>query len=407
MKTFSYTKESLESFCTRADKIKHGVATALQEAEAISRIHARVQAKDQPFSFKIFTKNDRAMCKPCDIETAILIRKVNHDFLRLTKTRVSNRTEAILALKSMCSEGQAMTIIRLDIKKFFQSVCTTKILDCVSNGTKSTYALRRNIARYLDWATANVQGVPTGVSLSSSLTEYYLKEHVDGAALAIPGLHFYKRYVDDIIMVCSPDQDPNHYISEVEKLLPRELKLNTGPDKRAIVKLHFANDEGEFDYLGYHFKVGKKGSSGKSSSRRVTLDIASSKITRRKGRFVSSLLQFLKDGNEDDLRRRFLLLNSGYTFWDSSRDRQMSAGLCNSYSEINHPSDSLSNLGNFYRSCMLNSKFQLYHRLRLSHLSTSTRCMIISFNLQKHVEQRKHFNFSTDELHSLTRCWKR
>jgi len=299
-----------------------------------------------------------------------------------------------------------MTIIRLDIKKFFQSVSTSKVLECAREGTKNTYALRRNIEQYLMWADAHVRGVPTGVSLSSSLTEYYLKEYLDNTALALPGVHFYRRYVDDIIMVCSVDRDPKHYIDDVEKLLPQELEFNTGSDKRDIVKIHSEKDEGNFDYLGYHFKVGRKDSSGSSKSRKVILDVASSKITRRKSRFVQTLLQFLKDGNETDLRRRFLLLNSGYTFWDSARGREMNAGLCNSYSEIDHPSESLKDLRNFYRGCMLNPKFQLYHRLRYSHLSTSTRRMIVSLDLQKHVEDRKHFNFSPNELQHLTSCWK-
>jgi hypothetical protein len=406
MKTFAYTKESLGKFFTRDDRLTYGVATALQENEAISKLHEKVNSEGQPFSFKVFQKNGREMCKPIDIETAILVRKVNYDFSRLTRVRVSNRADTIAALKSVCSEGQAMTIIRLDIKKFFQSVSTSKVLECASEGTKNTYALRSNIEQYLKWADAHVRGVPTGVSLSSSLTEYYLKEYLDNKALALPGVHFYRRYVDDIIMVCSVDRDPKHYIDDVEKLLPQELEFNTGSDKRDVVKIHFGKDEGGFNYLGYHFEVRKKDSPGGSRSRKVILDIAPSKITRRKNRFMQTLLQFLKDGNEADLRRRFLLLNSGYTFWDSARGRKMSAGLCNSYSEIDHPSESLKDLRNFYRNCMLNPKFQLYHRLRYSHLSTSTRRMIISFNLQKHVEERKHFNFPPHELQHLTSCWK-
>ncbi|MDO6755363.1 antiviral reverse transcriptase Drt3a [Phaeobacter inhibens] len=407
MKTFAYTKDSLARFLSHEDRLKYGVATGAQEQRILSGIQARINSGGQLFSFKKFTKNSREMCKPCDIETEVLVRKVNHDFLKLTKARVSNRADTISALKSVCSEGQAMTIIRLDIKKFFQNVSTSKVLNCASRGINNTYALRRNIERYLSWAETHIRGVPIGVSLSSSLTEYYLREYLDNNASALPGVHFYRRYVDDIIMVCSADGDPEKYIEEAEKLLPKELKFNTRSDKRDIVKLHYEKDEGDFNYLGYRFKVGRKGSSGSSNSRSITLDVAPSKIAKRKNRFVYTLLQFLKDGSEPDLRRRFLLLNSGYTFWDSNRGREMSAGLCNNYSEIDHPSEALKELRNFYRSSMLNPKFQLYHRLRYSHLSTSTRRMIISFDLQKHVEERKHFNFSPEELQHLTSCWKK
>lgn len=126
MKTFAYTKDSLGQLITREDRAVYGITTAREETDAIERIQSKLHSKTQPFSFKVFTKNGRTMCKPSDIETAILVRKVNKDFSSLTKAGVSNRVETISALKSICSEGLPMTIIRLDIKKFYQSVDTKK-----------------------------------------------------------------------------------------------------------------------------------------------------------------------------------------------------------------------------------------------------------------------------------------
>ena len=407
MRTFAYTKDSLAQLITRDDKVTYGITTARAEADAIERVQAKLNSKIQPFSFKIFTKNGRVMCKPSDIETAILTRKVDKDFSALTKARVSNRAETISALRSICSEGLPMTIIRLDIKKFYQSVDPNKVFDCATNGTRTTYALRRNLKHFLTWSQGNVRGVPTGVSLSSSLVEYYLMERLDAKAIALPGVHFYRRYVDDIIMVCSSRRHSNEYIEGLEAILPSELEFNSAPDKRDLLELHTADQDGRFNYLGYNFTISKKLNSDNSSYRSVRLDIAPSKITKRKSRFVHSLLQFLKDGNESDLKKRFLLLNSGYTFWDSNRGRQMSAGLCNTYSEIDHPSEALTDLQNFYRACMLNKKFQLHHRLRLSHLSNRTRSAIISLDVQKHVQNKNHFNFSPNELQRLSNCWKK
>lgn len=232
-------------------------------------------------------------------------------------------------------------------------------------------------------------------------------EHLDVRAISLPGVHFYRRYVDDIIMVCSSRRPSKEYIEDLEAIIPNELEFNSAADKRDVLDIHTPDQHGRFNYLGYKFSISRKISSDKSSYRSVRLDIAPSKITKRKNRFVHSLLQFLKDGNESDLRRRFLLLNSGFTFWDSSRGRQMSAGLCNTYSEIDHPSEALAELRNFYRASMLNKRFQLYQRLRLSHLSARTRNAIISLDVQKHVQNKKHFNFSPDDLQYLSRCWKK
>lgn len=407
MKTFAYTKDSLRQLITREDRTNYGITTAREEAEAIERIQSKLHSKTQPFSFKVFTKNGRTMCKPSDIETAILVKKVSKDFSSLTKAGVSNRVETISALKSVCSEGLPMTIIRLDIRKFYQSVDTNKLLDCASNGTRNTYALRRTLQHFLTWSQDNVRGVPTGVSLSSSLAEYYLMENLDARAISLPGVHFYRRYVDDIIMVCCSRRNSKEYIEDLRGILPDELEFNSAADKRDVLDLHMPDQQGCFNYLGYKFSISRRLSSDRSSYRSVRLDIAPSKITKRKNRFVQSLLQFLKDGSESDLRRRFLLLNSGYTFWDSSRGRKMSAGLCNTYSEIDHPSEALAELRNFYRASMLNKRFQLYQRLRLSHLSARTRSAIIALDVQKHVQNKKHFNFSPDDLQYLSRCWKK
>ena len=407
MRTFAYTKDSFRQIITHDDRATYGITTAREESDAIERIQSKLHSNTQPFSFKIFTKNGRTMCKPSDIETAILVRKVNRDFSSLTKAGVSNRVETISALKSICSEGLPMTIIRLDIKKFYQSVDTKQVLACATNGTKSTYALRRNLQHFITWSQDNVGGVPTGVSLSSSLAEYYLMEHLDARAISLHGVHFYRRYVDDIIMVCSSRRPPREYIEDLESILPNELEFNSAADKRDVLELHTPDQHGCFNYLGYNFSISKKLSSDKSNYRSVRLDIAPSKIAKRKARFVHSLLQFLKDGSESDLRRRFLLLNSGFTFWDSNRGRQVSSGLCNIYSEIDHPSEALADLRNFYRASMLNKRFQLYQRLRLSHLSARTRSAIISLDVQKHVHNRNHFNFSPDDLQHLSSCWKK
>lgn len=80
MRTFAYTKDSLGRLINQDDRVAYGIATAQEEADVINRIQSKLHSKTQPFSFKVFVKNGRTMCKPLDIETAILVRKVNKDF---------------------------------------------------------------------------------------------------------------------------------------------------------------------------------------------------------------------------------------------------------------------------------------------------------------------------------------
>lgn len=404
--SFAYTKNSFQETYRHGDGLKYGVSCGTDFDAAVSRLCERIRLRAFPFNLKTFSKNGRRMCNPVDYETVLLMRKINGDFLKLTGIAITNRTRTIEALRVACAEGVPYSVIRLDIRRFYESIDVEDLIRVLNSGIPSAYSIRRYIEDYLRWASKNVSGIPTGLSLSASLAEFYLAKEFDRNVIREEGIHFYKRYVDDIILICSPERPSSDYVKAIEKVLPKGLTLNQDRDKKILVDLTKDKNVGVFDYLGYRYSVGHINKSQELHGRCVALDVSPKKLAKRKTRFVKSLLQFLRDGNEGDLRDRFLLLNSGYTYWDSSRDRVMSAGLCNTYSEIDLPSPALGELQRFYQFCILSRKFSLNARLRLSHLSPSTKRTIISFDLQRHVREKKFFHFSPAELAHLTGCWK-
>jgi hypothetical protein len=323
----------------------------------------------------------------------------------LINSKSTARAEVVKAIRCICAESVPYTVIRLDIKRFYDSIDLDDLREVIDQATRQTYSLRRKLEAFLRWSKENFGGIPTGLSLSGTLAEYYISQRFDSKVRALPGVNFYIRYVDDIVMVCAPGKSGDDYISDAEALLPSGLSFNSDPDKRKHIDLKSEKSHGAFEYLGYSFDIGSV-SSGTEDGRRVSVDIASSKINRRKTRFVRSLLQFLKDGSEDDLRRRHLLINSGYTYIDSATDRVMSAGICNTYSEIDLPSASLSKLQSFYSYCLLSPKFHLNARLRMSHLSGATKRSMLALDTNRHVKNKVYISFSETELARLTRCWK-
>lgn len=350
-------------------------------------------------------KRNRKLCTPEDYETALLVRKVDYDLRRLVGGQGAARNAVVKAIRCICAEGVPYTIIRLDIRRFYDSIDIDDMSKVVDQATRETYALRRNLEEFLHWSKENFGGIPTGLSLSATLAEFYISQQYDTKVRALPGVNFYIRYVDDIIMVCAPGKSGNDYISDAEALLPPGLRFNASSNKKKFVDLQSEKARGKFEYLGYSFDIGGI-SSGAEDGRRVCVDIAKSKVNRRKTRFVKALLQFLKDGSEDDLIRRHLLINSGYTFINSATDQVVRAGLCNTYSEIDLPSASLSDLNEFYNYCLLSQKFHLGARLKMSHLSGATKRSMLSLDLNRHVKNRVHISFSEAELARLTGCWK-
>ncbi|MDT8853801.1 antiviral reverse transcriptase Drt3a [Paracoccaceae bacterium Fryx2] len=406
MHSFAYTQGSFDDFYKKLDRAKYGIADRDAFRDRVNILRGRINSLDFPYHFKIFKSKSRTLCTPADYETTILVRKVNSDFNRVAKIANISRSETIKSIKCMCSEEVPYTVVRLDIRRFYDSINIDHLISVVSHATRHTYALRRNIEAFLRWSRVNIGGVPTGLSLSASLAEFYLRQEFDEKVRQIPGVNFYTRYVDDIILVCLPGKSGADYIAAAESLLPLGLKFNDDPIKKTFVELRSAEAKGTFEYLGYSFLVGGFENTAEYKGRKVLIDIAKSKIDRRKTRFVKSLLQFLKDGSENDLKRRHLLINSGYTYRDAATDCVISAGICNTYSEIDFPSNALLELNEFYKFCLVGKKFPLRPRLKMSHLSSSAVRTMLSLDPNKHVQLKKYISFTASELTNLTRCWR-
>ncbi|NKC48016.1 hypothetical protein HED54_04565 [Ochrobactrum anthropi ATCC 49188] len=103
-------------------------------------------------------------------------------------------------------------------------------------------------------------GLPTGISLSATLSELYLR-NFDRGIKALPWVRYFARYVDDIIIIAEPRTTAQLMESALISGLPDGLALNSGKDKRYFRKLERdfggAGPEADFDYLGYRFKVDK------------------------------------------------------------------------------------------------------------------------------------------------------
>lgn len=405
MHSFAYTRQSFEGLYRKTDRSKYGVWNKATYEDHVAKLRDRINSPAFPYHFRFLSKKNRKLCSPADYETALLVRKVNSDLQRLVNAQGTARADVVKAIRCICAEGIPYSIVRLDIKRFYDSIDIEDMIEVIGDATRQTYALRRNVEAFLLWSKGNFNGVPTGLSLSATLAEYYISQRFDPRVRALPGVNFYTRYVDDIIMVCAPGKSGNEYISEAEALLPLGWKFNSDPEKKKTVDLTPVKSRGAFEYLGYAFNIGSI-SGNNNGERSVSIDIAKSKVNRRKSRFVRALLQFLKDGSEVDLKRRHLLINSGYTYIDSATKKVMSAGICNTYSEIDFPSASLLDLQNFYSHCLLSSKFHLSSRLKLSHLSGATKRSILALNVSKHVEGKVYISFNESELTRLTRCWK-
>ncbi|WP_342774430.1 antiviral reverse transcriptase Drt3a [Paracoccus gahaiensis] len=410
----SFSHKTLSAFVIKTDSAKFGLASEEIKNLRLNLLAQKINEDRYSLRFSKSSVNGRPIAQPATFESAVVMRKLDHDLKKLTGIKQADRTRIIRRMKILMAEGIPYTIVRLDIRKFYQTINIDALRKCLISATRTTYSLRRMLDRFLNWCSENCDGIPAGVSLSGLLSEIYLKEF-DSKVLAHPELRFYARFVDDIIMITSPNVERTSFFDFLQTSLPQGLEFNTEPNKHYFKKVNNNFDKNsdycaKFDYLGYCFHVGKiinpPGGAFRSAFRVVKIDISKKKIEKRKRKFILSLRAYLKDHDSQKLVRRYLLLNSGYEFFDQSRSSKRRAGLCNTYPEIDFPSEGLSELQNFYHATLLSPRSSFAARLRLAPVPRAQKKQILALNLQRHVEMKLHFNFSISEMIQLNRCWR-
>lgn len=152
------------------------------------------------------------------------------------------------------SQKTSLTILRLDIKHFFESVNKHKLYQKINKSMMLKDASLDKIKEFV--FTNKIKGLPQGVSFSSSLSDIYLEEFDQLVPVVLPNVLLYERFVDDIIIILygNHKDEKTHLLMLVSDLLQQyQLKLN---DK---TKLEVINKENrlKFSYLGYSFESQK------------------------------------------------------------------------------------------------------------------------------------------------------
>jgi len=168
-----------------------------------------------------------------------------------------NRNSIVRALKETLNKGYDHAIYKMDVQNFFESIPHSTLIDHLARpmalDSVSAQLARQLLSEY-EAITGNEMGLPRGVGLSSQLAELYMRDF-DLKVRMHPGVLFYARYVDDVIVVLENDQ-----VLEAVKLVVddqlQNLSLKIKNEKTHDVK---ADGKGNYDaadqveYLGYRF----------------------------------------------------------------------------------------------------------------------------------------------------------
>ncbi|WP_445398027.1 antiviral reverse transcriptase Drt3a [Zobellella sp. An-6] len=202
---------------------------------------------------------------------SIFVTRHLHNIIRSTyNIKQSHRDLIVSRVKSVCLDKSPKYIVKADVKDFYESIEHELIIKKLHASTRLSVLPKRILTQLLRSYAKLVggdKGLPRGVGLSAYLSEVYMKD-LDDELVNNPDLTFYSRYVDDLILIYSPDviKNKSYYLQTVDEAVDRKkLKLN---NKTKEIDLTIDKAQ-EFEYLGYGFSFKGKDIAIRLSSKRV------------------------------------------------------------------------------------------------------------------------------------------
>lgn len=232
------------------------------------RYHLEITQKSMPLMGKdvYVSENNR--------DSFFLCKIINDEVKKSFKLSQPNRNEILKNLSLLLSEPVEKMIVRCDIKHFFESIPRTMLMSQLERAallnSRSMTILKR-MFKSLSNNYSFAEGIPRGISFSPALADLYMRK-TDYEIANLPGVYFYRRYVDDMIVIASPSIEITDASALFKKINEKIVDIG--------LELHQENDCGKFlaedicygsvsslsfDYLGY----------------RITLDKATSTLTFR------------------------------------------------------------------------------------------------------------------------------
>ncbi|WP_420548426.1 antiviral reverse transcriptase Drt3a [Curvivirga sp.] len=338
--------------------------------------------------------------------TDLALRRLNRTLRGVFKISFSDRHAISKQISSIFQSDFTGTIIKLDIKSFYENVnlntLQDKLLDdrILSNETK--VILRKLFRKFKEY-----KGLPRGLSISSTLSEYVLRDF-DKKIRMIDGIYFYARYVDDIIIFCHLDRDVIKAELEciLEAKLTKGLKFNkkeqviyASIDHKdhlpyySSIKSVTSKRPVSIDFLGYRYILNNKKKQSNKKQSALKIQISEKKIDRVKRKVQIAIIDFLRAPNIQLLKDRLKFLSGTYPLHQNYKtaahhNNQLKGGLRFTYPLLND----LTPLRGLDR--------YLIQRVSTSRIPISTN----EFSFLKRFTE--HENFTEERIKEIIECWK-
>ena len=406
----SINQKSLSALLRRSDYV--GVASGLKAAhgEYLANNALTIAKHGLPAtSLKTWPLYGKPHFAPSNASIDLLIRNLASNLQVLLKRRLQGRHSIVSNLRQLISESVPYRVYRLDVRSFYESFSTEHLCGEIIGNPDLAPATRRLCAQLLTNQKNNgYDGLPRGLAISAIISEAQMSSFDDRIA-SHTEVFFFSRFVDDIIILTSGEEDASTFLSFAAGELPPGLEFSEDETKKQIVEFKFAAKKGStqkiaFNYLGYSF-IAKSSTPPKIDRREITLSISQQKVARIKKRIVRSLLDFVKNKNEALVLDRIKLLTSNFSIYNVGSGRFNTTGIYFSYPHIDFPSTELIDLDRFLRHAVLSKNGKVFATIGAA-LTSGLRHRILKHSFSRGHEQKTFCHFSGNRLKLLQECWK-
>lgn len=418
MERQTFSKLGLEKVIRKSDFL--GIPKIEQEAyreqllgDALISVEANLESYGNPLSS--LQLNGKTVFKIIRHSDKIIERKITHNLRQAFGVRASNRSSIIENLRLILREGIPFRVYRLDIARFYESFLKEEIKKVVAKNFRLSPKSRSILVSLLEnHSLLGGVGAPRGLPVSSVIAEIMMRDF-DLKIKNSKNIFFYKRYVDDIIIVTSGDENKRDFLVRIKNFLPAGLNLNSeklevSPKVEPLFKVK--NDApkvavAEFEYLGYKFSISNpKNNSLYKKYRVVDIDIAEKKYKRYKLRISRAFYDFYKTNDWNLLKDRIRYLSGNFRVFNPHIGKTKLAGIYHNYPEVNPNAKNLSGLDHFLRGIVLHGSGRL-GKLVAPLLTAPMRREILSCNFSLGHKEKRFTHFSSGRISTIKKCWER
>lgn len=350
----------------------------------------------------------------------LVLRKCAKNVRRATKIRLKSRSQIIKEIKVFLREGTLYRIYRLDISSFFESCDYERILEILPKYRVSTQT-QVLLRSFLESFNSNYSsGLPRGVEVSPILAELCLTD-LDLTISSMKHVFYYSRFVDDIFIITSCNEDKKEFLKKVRKSLPAGLILNHNKTRSFDIPARSTGMSPmpdptlySFDYLGYKISIvdtdlskinpNKPAPLKKTQYRRIDVDLTARKVSKIKSKIIKSFYSFTKDSDYELLKDRLVFLSSNRDMLNKIKNRKIPTGIYYNHPEIDNPSPALKELDIFLKTLITNPRGRI-ESILVGKLNNIHKKNLLKISFQEGFKKRIFKKYSPNRLRAIARIW--